>query len=135
MGPCLSREGWRKKPSSQTNVGLTTLPSRSGLGAAPMPSDQGLGGIAGAVRGSYERTERPMAPQILNEFLKALGDCLGNDTYAVLGGAALIMLGMSRRTTADIDLVIPASASMVFRDRILGGGDQRFVETLQGNIG
>ncbi|KAJ5958464.1 uncharacterized protein N7479_005614 [Penicillium vulpinum] len=50
-------------------------------------------------------SSNPHAPEALREALTALGNTLGDETYALVGGSACTALG-SERATQDIDFVV-----------------------------
>jgi hypothetical protein len=72
-----------------------------------------------------------MTPQIRAEFLDATRRAFGNLNYGVIGGTALAEYG-NRRTTSDVDVMVPHDIIDVVEDHLLRHG---MVRTAGGGIG
>jgi hypothetical protein len=68
-----------------------------------------------------QRTERAMTQQIRTEFLNATQHAFGNLEYGVIGGTALAEYG-NRRTTSDLDVMVPHNIIDVVEDHLLRHG-------------
>ena len=68
-----------------------------------------------------QRTEKAMTQQIRTEFLNATQGAFGNLEYGVIGGTALAEYG-NRRTTSDLDVMVPHSIINVVEGHLLRRG-------------
>lgn len=62
-----------------------------------------------------------MTPQIRAEFLDAAARAFGRLEYGVIGGTALAQYG-NRRTTSDLDVMVPHSIIDVVEEHLLQHG-------------
>jgi hypothetical protein len=72
-----------------------------------------------------------MTPQIRAEFLTATQRAFGRLEYGIIGGTALAEYG-NRRTTSDVDVMVPHNIIDVVEDQLLHNG---MVRTAGGGIG
>lgn len=56
--------------------------------------------------GSSSSSSGKPSPETVRMACSTLGYCLGNQTYGIVGGGALVLLG-SQRETEDVDMVVP----------------------------
>src|SRR5277367_4462483 len=59
-------------------------------------------------------------PQVgdIREAVNTVGSVLGGARYAIIGGAALVELGMTIRTTRDVDILVPKGKTREVKDRL-----------------
>ncbi|TGO68777.1 hypothetical protein BOTNAR_0020g00510 [Botryotinia narcissicola] len=67
------------------------------------------------------RTEKPMSPKIRTEVLNATQKAFGSFKYGVIGGTALAQYG-NRRTTSDVDVMVPEDVIDVIEDHLIKHG-------------
>ena len=130
MGICGSNSRNSGRPSVRETPRQENVQHRTALSTR-----RGGASLATTIPSHFQRNEEPMPPQILDEFLTAIAKHLKQSSYAVLGGAALAKLGMSRRHTADINLILSAETSQSFRERLLTNGDPRWKCTQRQGVG
>lgn len=58
--------------------------------------------------------DRPVDSEVIIRGCQLMGQALGAETYAVAGGAAVVLLG-SPRKTGDIDISVPRGATLVIK--------------------
>lgn len=109
------------------DMGCGGSKQRSGGHAAPRPTSVPLQNVAApSARNTHHqqaphRTERAMTPQIRAEFLDAAARAFGRLEYGVIGGTALAQYG-NRRTTSDLDVMVPHSIIDVVEEHLLQHG-------------
>jgi hypothetical protein len=66
-----------------------------------------------------EQPEHPL-PSLddIREVLTAIGASLAADDYAIIGGAALIGMGMELRTTVDVDILVRTGQTVSIKNRL-----------------
>ncbi|KAH9215534.1 hypothetical protein DL95DRAFT_523215 [Leptodontidium sp. 2 PMI_412] len=74
-----------------------------------------------SVRGSQEQREQ------VRKAAQAVGFFLGGQVYAIVGGAACVLLG-STRATEDVDIVVPQGATKETRQRLKDQAEYFHVE-------
>jgi hypothetical protein len=61
----------------------------------------------------------PLPPlEDVQKAIKAIGISLSTVDYAIIGGAALIGMGMDVRTTADVDLLVKMGQTVAIKNRL-----------------
>ena len=119
------------------NMGCFCSTQGSSRPTAPRPASIPLKNTSSSsTRGTQhskypQRTERAMTQQIRTEFLNATQRAFGRLEYGVIGGTALAEYG-NRRTTSDLDVIVPHDIIDVVEDHLLRHG---MVRTLGRGIG